>query len=147
MAVSLFLVGAAGVIVRERSVLLLKRSRHKDFAPGEWDLVSGRVESGESVPEALRREIGEECGLEVEILEPIETWRMQRNEHELIGVIYRCRYLGGKYDCPRSTRTTAGHRSRRSTRCRCRPAIAPRCIAPSSLRVGADSASMLHRSM
>jgi 8-oxo-dGTP diphosphatase len=96
MAVSLFLVGAAGVIVRDRSVLLLKRSRHKDFAPGEWDLVSGRVESGESVPEALTREIAEECGLEVEILEPIDTWRMQRGEHELIGVIHLCRYVAGE---------------------------------------------------
>jgi len=96
MAVSLFLVGAAAIIVRERSVLLLKRSRHKDFAPGEWDLVSGRVERGESVPEALSREIAEECGLDVEILQPFETWRMQRGEHELIGIIHLCRWRGGE---------------------------------------------------
>jgi putative acetyltransferase len=96
MAVSLFLVGAAGVIVRDRSVLLLKRSRHKDYAPGEWDLVSGRVERGEDVREALSREIAEECGLAVEILQPIDTWRMQRGEYELIGVIHLCRYVGGE---------------------------------------------------
>lgn len=46
------------------ALLLQKRSEDKDIQPGRWDTsVGGHVDYGETVEEALRREVGEELGL------------------------------------------------------------------------------------
>src|SRR2546422_7300247 len=47
--------------------LLLKRSEQKDFAPGQWECVTGRVEHGESFSEAVCREALEELGQAVQV--------------------------------------------------------------------------------
>ncbi len=45
-------------------LLLQKRSMNKDVAPGKWDTsVGGHIEAGETIPEALKREMKEELGI------------------------------------------------------------------------------------
>jgi len=58
--------GVGAVIWRGRSQLLLAR-RNKPPRMGEWSLPGGRVEVGETLREALAREVREETGLEIEI--------------------------------------------------------------------------------
>ncbi len=55
----------AGVIrdVRGR-VLLARRTRGRDMA-GLWEFPGGKVDAGETAPDALRRELQEELGIEV----------------------------------------------------------------------------------
>ncbi len=56
------------VIVRDgKDILLLKRSKDSIIFPGKYDLPGGSVENGETLQEAMHREIKEETGLEVEI--------------------------------------------------------------------------------
>jgi 8-oxo-dGTP pyrophosphatase MutT (NUDIX family) len=50
-----------GVVIHDGSVLLLLNER------GEWDLPGGRPDAGEDYRTALRREVREETGLEVEV--------------------------------------------------------------------------------
>jgi 8-oxo-dGTP pyrophosphatase MutT (NUDIX family) len=60
------LVGA--VIVHDRPagrVLLLRRGPHARFAPGRWDLPSGKSEPGEPITATAVRELDEETGLAV----------------------------------------------------------------------------------
>lgn len=45
-------------------VLFLKRSKHQ-FMPDSWEIPSGGIEEGESMLQALKREIKEETNLEV----------------------------------------------------------------------------------
>ncbi|KIH97731.1 NUDIX hydrolase [Streptomonospora alba] len=54
---------AGAVITDGRGhVFVQRRSPDRRLFPGCWDLVGGHVEPGESMPEALAREIAEETG-------------------------------------------------------------------------------------
>ncbi|MBI5876804.1 MAG: NUDIX hydrolase [Chloroflexi bacterium] len=53
------------VVVKDNKVLLAQRG--KDPARGRWTIPGGVIEVGETVHEAGRREIMEECNIDVEI--------------------------------------------------------------------------------
>ena len=55
----------AGVIFHERSVLIVRRD--KEPGKGQWSLPGGAVKVGETLHEALKREIDEEVSIGIEI--------------------------------------------------------------------------------
>lgn len=59
------LVGVGAVAVRDGSILLVRRGQPPN--QGLWTLPGGRVEWGESLTDALRREILEETGLNIDV--------------------------------------------------------------------------------
>jgi 8-oxo-dGTP diphosphatase len=59
------------------------------------DLPGGRVGFGESPVEALRREVAEETGLDVEVVGPVSTWHYVRGRFQLVGVDFLCDYVSG----------------------------------------------------
>jgi 8-oxo-dGTP diphosphatase len=54
---------ACALLVREDRILLAKRARHRRRYPGVWDVIGGHQEPGESIEEALLREVEEEVGV------------------------------------------------------------------------------------
>ena len=54
---------AGGVLFREERFLLGLRSRGLTSYPGKWDVFGGHCESGESVEQALTRELLEELAI------------------------------------------------------------------------------------
>lgn len=60
-------VGVGAVILDGDRVLLIQRGGVT--LPGKWSLPGGLVELGETTREAVCREIGEECGLEIELVD------------------------------------------------------------------------------
>ena len=93
-----FIVAVAFIIERDGAILMLRRSRTKDHAPGEWEFGSGRVEHGEHPEDAVHREVREETGLEVDIVEPVTTFHFYRGamREEAVGITFLCRYRAGE---------------------------------------------------
>ena len=59
------MVAAHSLVLKEGRMLLVKRS--KEPSKGKWSLPGGRIELGETIYEAAKREVLEECSVEIEI--------------------------------------------------------------------------------
>ena len=55
----------AGAVIRNNGTVLLLKRAQSDYLGGIYELPSGAVEAGETLDQALRREVAEETGLEV----------------------------------------------------------------------------------
>jgi 8-oxo-dGTP diphosphatase len=67
---------AVGVLVRtDGAFLLTSRPAGKAYA-GYWEFPGGKLEAGESVEQALRRELHEELGIDIGI-STIQRWRIE----------------------------------------------------------------------
>ena len=74
--------GVIIVLQRGQRFLIGERAAHKP-APGYWTQVSGKVETGESQPDAVIREAMEEIGCRVKPLEKLQE-RPSANGHFLL---------------------------------------------------------------
>lgn len=54
---------ACAILKREGKILLGHRAPHRKAYPLCWDVIGGRVEEGETLEDALHRELGEEIGI------------------------------------------------------------------------------------
>jgi 8-oxo-dGTP diphosphatase len=65
------IVGVGGVIIADERVLLARRGTEP--MRGEWSIPGGVLEAGESLAEGVMRELREETGLVVRVLDLIEA--------------------------------------------------------------------------
>lgn len=65
-------VGVGGVIIENGRALLIRRG--SEPLRGEWSIPGGTLEIGESLQEGVARELREETGLDVRVLELIEVF-------------------------------------------------------------------------
>jgi 8-oxo-dGTP diphosphatase len=92
--------GVGALIFEGRSILLVERA--KEPLKGYWSLPGGIVEAGEKLEAAIRREVLEETGLEVEpvalfeIFERIMPDVEGRPEYHYVLMDYLCRVTGGE---------------------------------------------------
>ncbi len=91
---SVWPISVKGVLFQEGRVLLLLNER------GEWDLPGGRPDPGEDYRTALKREVREETGLEVEVGAALDQHLFEVLPQKLPGHFVRivpfvCRLVGG----------------------------------------------------
>jgi len=93
-------VGVGGLIFDAQRVLLVERG--KEPLKGYWSLPGGLVETGESLEDAVRREVREETGLEVEPLSLFEVFERilpdaaGKTEYHYVLIDYLCKPVGGR---------------------------------------------------
>ena len=86
-------------IDRDGSYLALERNQ--DPERGKWNMPGGFVEIGESGPEAIAREVREETGLEIEVIELIGIFASTYGAPDgqpIFDVAYHCRETGGELE-------------------------------------------------
>ena len=74
---------------------LQRRAMHKDLLPGYWDTaVGGHVMYGETIPQALLREVQEEIGITDFVPVHIETYRYDSSRESEMVHVYKTVYDG-----------------------------------------------------
>lgn len=83
------------IIMQNQKVLCVQRSKHME-SPLKWEFPGGKVEANESPEECLVREIQEELGLTIEILEKLPNNVHSYSEKLTINLLpYLCRIQTG----------------------------------------------------
>jgi 8-oxo-dGTP diphosphatase len=83
------LVSVAGLVTNDRGEILLVNSPWRG-----WEYPGGLIEPGETFEEALRREIREEAGVEIEILRFVGICK--NVEKDIVNIDFACRYISGE---------------------------------------------------
>lgn len=104
MGHDLLLIPAAVARIQDESgrILLLRRGDGENL----WGFPGGAIEPGESVEEAVRREVREETGLEVDPVsligvysDPAYIFRYPNGDQvQPVSVLFDCRVLGGRLE-------------------------------------------------
>lgn len=85
---NLYFVSAAGVVFNEEGDILMLKSPKRG-----WEFPGGVVEDGETIEEALKREIKEETGVEVEVAGFVGLCKnLQKN---IVNIDFYCKYKEG----------------------------------------------------
>jgi 8-oxo-dGTP diphosphatase len=96
----IFNVAVEAVVIHKGKILITQRAFDRPHAPGEWEILTGRVDQGETLEEALIREVNEEVKLVVKPLYPFNTFHFYRGPEkaEHLGISFICEYLSGKVE-------------------------------------------------
>ena len=92
-------VGVGGVVIHEGRALLVRRG--SEPLKGEWSIPGGTLELGETIAEGVVRELREETGLEVRVLELIEVFERifpgdgARPQYHFVILDYLCEAVAG----------------------------------------------------
>ncbi len=90
------------VIKCEDKFLLVQRSGNDDIFPGMWQNLGGKIELGETVELAIKREVKEEIGLDIK-MHPVflqsYSWKKDEESPVRLGLIFLVELEGspGKY--------------------------------------------------
>ena len=94
---NVYKVRATGVLIENNSLLLVKQKLANNK---NWSLPGGRVEPGETLEQALIREMKEETGLDVEPIRMLYVCDVEASGNTVLHITFLCKRVGGKLTLP-----------------------------------------------
>jgi 8-oxo-dGTP diphosphatase len=94
------IVGVGGVVIVEGRTLLIRRGNPP--LEGQWSIPGGTLEVGETLAEGVRRELAEETGVNVRVLDLIEVFERispdddGRPKYHFVIADYLCEAVDGE---------------------------------------------------
>ncbi|RJR29235.1 NUDIX hydrolase [Candidatus Microgenomates bacterium] len=88
------------VLKCQNKFLLVQRNENDDIFPGKWQNMGGKIELGETVEKAIKREVEEEIGLKVDshpVFLQSYSWKKDEDSPVRLGLIFLIN-LEGKQD-------------------------------------------------
>ena len=86
----------AALLEREDGRVLITQRRPQSFMPLKWEFPGGKVEEGESDEVALKRELQEELGVEVEVGVHFMGLEHDYPDFSIDFHVYHCRLIEGE---------------------------------------------------
>lgn len=88
----------AFIINNKNKLLTIKRSSKDNFQPNTWEFPGGKLEDGEDPHKGLIREIKEEIGLKIEIIQPlnIQHFTIKQEKRIITMIIFYCKTKSNK---------------------------------------------------
>lgn len=94
---NVYKVRATGVLIENNSLLLVKQKLSNNK---EWSLPGGRVEAGETLEQALIREMKEETGLDVEPIRMLYVCDVEASGNTVLHITFLTKQIGGEITLP-----------------------------------------------
>src|SRR5690606_38237665 len=91
-------VAVGGAIFNSKNeVLFVRRAANDDFMPSVWEIPGGGTEYGEKPTDGLKREIMEECGIEITVGRPVCVcdYYVQNNAESVhrVEIVFLCKLV------------------------------------------------------
>ncbi len=94
---NLFLVRPTGILIENEKMLIVKQKVNDNRG---WSLPGGKLERGETIEQALIRELNEETGLTVEVTELLYVCDKTDTDPPVIHVTFLVKRTGGEITLP-----------------------------------------------
>jgi 8-oxo-dGTP diphosphatase len=95
MDIKQFIATKAFISFEDKILILRESKKYADSTnTGKYDIPGGRLNPGENFMEALKREIKEETGLDIDIKEPffVNEWNpiVREQQWQIVGIFFKC---------------------------------------------------------
>lgn len=90
-------VRVAAAVIRDKNKIFATARGYGAFK-GKWEFPGGKIETGETPREALKREIREELATEVEVGELIDTIEYDYPDFHLVMECFWCKVVNGELE-------------------------------------------------
>jgi len=88
---NIIVVAIKGIIICDKKILIIQRSSNDDIGANTWEFAGGKLEFGEDLKSGLIREVKEEVGLDVKVLNLAYATTFKTNPHRQVVILtYLC---------------------------------------------------------
>ena len=84
-----------GVIWNDQKQILIDRRRSEGILGGLWEFPGGKIETGETIEDCIKREIKEELAIDIEVGDRLITIDHDYSHFRVKLIVHHCRHLAG----------------------------------------------------